>query len=245
MPLLARHGHRIVHAGSGVLLELNGQLLILTAGHVAVGRQLHVFAGEALRPFSGLVYGTNAPASGMVDSTDFAILRCSEHLAVLLADKYRLTLDQVYVEEVADAECRRQYLIQGFPSSRSRIKAKEAAFTGVVVTSVAADASTREKLGRHDPIHLVLAYHPDDASNVDGLDAPSLKGVSGGPIWSFGDTFDESGRSARLVALAIEWHRSERAFVGVRIGLCIEFLRHHAPELLDGVPKATRFVLET
>lgn len=242
VPLLTRQGHRTLHAGSGVLLELNGQLLILTAGHVAEGRQLYVHGSNGLHPFTGVAYGTTALSAGMSDTTDFAVLHCSDRFATTFSAQYRLTLAQLDIEESADAGSGRQYLIQGFPLSRSRVTAKSASYTGVVVTSVAADAATYARLGRYDFIHTVLSYDPEDATNVEGLSPPSLKGVSGGPIWSFGDAFDETGESARLVALAIEWHRRERAVVGVRIGLCMEFLRHHVPILLEGVPKATRFV---
>ena len=108
-----------------------------------------------------------------------------------------------------------------------------------ILTSVAASLATSRKVGVDDEGHLVLDFDRRKMNTPTGQRAaPDPPGISGGSIWSLGQDFEPEGGQPKLVAISIEYHRANKAIVGIRLAMFFEVIRSRYPDLDPYVPRS-------
>ena len=236
--------------GTCVLLGVNETLFVLSAAHVLDERHRGLLIGGAkgVTDLAGDFISTTLPERGgrSADRNDVGIVRLATGVQRALSDLLVLTPADVDVDDRSSipGQAKPHYLVLGYPSSKARasISERRVKCEGFILTALPASAATCEKLGVGDHSHVVLDFEQRDVTSVDGRStAPSLRGVSGGGVWSLGTSFDVEGRHAKLAAIGIEWHvRGPKAIVGTRLALFVEVIRRHCPELSAYIPVPRR-----
>ena len=123
---------------------------------------------------------------------------------------------------------RKQYLIMGFPSSKSEVDRKRRQFTTTVCPNlcVSADAKRYDKLKLSPDNHIVLNFNVRRVHGRKGRHAfPKPNGMSGSPVWLM---HDDDGPNdpvqTPVVGILIEHCPSKLALVATDIGFAIDMI---------------------
>ena len=176
---------------TGVFFKLNGESYLLTAAHVIDGSepgQLLVPGPEGLIPISGSMFCSSiGDENGRDDSNDFALFRLSAPCKKLL--KHHFTpLPQTRTDLLTSSLELGCCSISGYPISKGTNKAGKLSSEVYSFRGVGAQASTYEKLGLNPDTNIVIHFDKSRAvypGTLQPFPGPSLKGVSGGAIFSW------------------------------------------------------------
>ena len=129
----------------------------------------------------------------------------------------------------------------GYPISRAKIhlSKRSAEFKPLALTAVPAERSDYELLKLSDQSHVVLEFDQKKTSLAADSNAiaPSPIGVSGGGIWTLGESFTPDGADAKLAAIATRWpHRKAKAIVGTRVSDHYDVIRDRWPHVGSFLP---------
>ncbi|HKO58261.1 MAG TPA: DUF2442 domain-containing protein [Thermoanaerobaculia bacterium] len=235
--------------GSGFLLGLADQTVLITAAHVLHARHefnLQMPGQTRAVPFGGAAYSTGPRENA--DSPEF------EHdIAFLVLDTDAMleppgtpVLSAADLD-VADLPTRQTaYGFVGFPGSQNKAlpdyKFMRSSF---YYGGQPAAQDKYERLGYDPRTHFVMSFERERMVDKSGrvVAVPEPYGMSGGPVFKLG-TFEEIDRQVatpRVVALTIEWWQRLDVLVGVRVALLTETIRQLLPELGAELPVVPHF----
>jgi hypothetical protein len=227
---------RLKHAGTGVLLSIDGHHVFVTAAHVldplSQGVELSVGGPPGTRPVpieGGVIRATTPPqANRLRDHVDSAFWKMPGKAVralgnVWFVDSSRLSHNRAPIE-------RRYYMAMGFAQSRNRKSIDNARrrisnlisrYSGSVIEITALAA----ELGVPGADHMFLDFQKRAQAEDDTtIDTFTPTGLSGGPLLDLGDFVSEGAYSAEtthrasLSGILIEYHRKHKAVVAVKIG---------------------------
>lgn len=195
--------------GSGIVLQIGGARLLLTATHVSerhaglslnVGDELILVRGESL-----VIHTLDSVAGSDEDEIDVLVVRLDAELADRIRSEHVAQLSDIdfSIPEIG----RDPFLLVGYPCSRNRDGLVGDEFTARAYPLLMHDGDTPlyAALNADTDSQLVLPFEKKDIWTITGqVSAPDLNGISGGGLWRV-PVHDESRiGDTRLAALGIE-----------------------------------------
>lgn len=218
--------------GTGFLVEDRGSTFLISAAHVldrALDLYFYIERG-VIRMLSGHISKTLPPRDGprSTDHFDVAVLELEgEGLPPYLGVGKRAMPMSMLLPSALPRDDK-QYLIVGFPSSKSKANRKDREVNSQPVSfrNMSATLSQYGKLGVLPETHIVLPLDLKKTVASDGTIKPffSPHGLSGSPLFCLPQGWNKGG-STPVVGVLIEHHKNERAAVATDIAHVIEMMR--------------------
>ena len=227
-----------VSVGTGLLLNTELDHVLVTAAHVLDGfrkdRTYYIYAGPAVkRAIAGEVLFSKLPTSGsrdddLVDTAVVILEGSADELPPFVAvGKESLPISLVVPQGVPRAE--KRYAFLGFPASKAdtnRVE-KNVSSSSYAYLGSSASSETYAQLGFDEAFHVILPFHKRNVVTLDGakFNFPSLKGMSGSPLWELRKP-SEGGR--RVAAIMIrDKHKHDHVVVAADIWFALKILSDH------------------
>ncbi len=247
-PLFARVRGKFRLVGSSVMVQVDQDTFLFTAAHVLdEGAHTPLFIGDTsgLVGLDGEQTTTILPSSGKreEDKIDVGLVKLSASAREQLTDIAALAVSELDANEttVHTTPLRTHYLVMGFPASKANPfhSGHSVAAGTFIYTATPAAREIYKKLSFAEETHVIVDFDKNRTMNMRGqLVAPDPKGVSGGGIWTLGESFDITAQHLKLIAIGIEWPRKQaKVLVGTRVPLFFEALRKKYPDLSTIVPE--------
>jgi len=230
--------------GSGFLLRVGTETLLLTAAHVVYRRyEIPLYIPGADHPIvlEGDFY-TTGPRNRVTSpqfGVDIAFVVLNPRTASECSGCTILTPDDFDVADTSSLQT--LYGFTGFPGDENQViedhtLLRRAYYYG----GQPAPDSEYRYLGIDRRSHFIMAFEREHAVDTDGqtVYAPDPHGMSGGPVWKLG-TFQEVDLGIcrpKVIGIAIEWWENRRTLVCVRVGVAVEAIRRILPDLAAHLP---------
>ena len=216
-------GKRPVHAGTAVLLRAHGRDFLVSAAHVLSAPKglFYYVSPNVKRTLSGRLLRSKPVAGETSDLIDIATLMLQAPGLPPYPDVEKLSGDAVTLigDETAllDDDI---YLATGMPKSRSHAnpKTNQIKVEAFSLVSQKAPQSTYQSLKLNPDHHLALVLERAESTELNGSSRvfPDPDGMSGSPVWRL-PSKTNGLLLPQLVAILIEFHKTERALVATRI----------------------------
>lgn len=234
IPLFAkRHGKRPKLVGSSFLVSAGEAVFLVSAAHVLDEiSHLHFYiAPGTIRKLTGHLLQTKLPSNGRrtSDRLDIGILRLE---GPGLPPYPEVGKNAIPISELHPSALPRddkQYLVIGFPETKSRVNPAALQITSEPVSfrNISAPRSKYEELHVADESHIVL---PLDLRHTLGANAevqsfPKPSGLSGSPVWLLVDKHEQNPLPYfPVVGVAIEYHKESKALVATDIKIAVKLI---------------------
>ncbi len=237
VPIFANgRGGRPQLVGSSVLVFSGPSSYLISAAHVfdelKAGHELFFYIEpKTIRKLSGNLGLTKLPPGKdrKSDRLDIGVLKLQGPALppYLEVQKYPLPISAL----MANALPRdgKQFLLVGFPESRSRANptTRDLPSAPCIFRNVSGPASKYSQLDVSPQSHIVLGFDVKHTvtPQKEIRAFPNPTGMSGSPIWLL---YDENGNNDPnqnpVVGIAIEHHKSERAIVATDIDIALRLI---------------------
>jgi len=227
-----------VSVGTGLLLDTELDQVLVTAAHVLDGfrdgRSYYIYAAPAAkRALAGEVLFSKLPSTGcrdddLVDTAVVILEGSAETLPPFLAVGKRSLPISLVSPQGLPREGKR-YVFLGFPASKAdsnRVE-KNVSSSSYAYLGSSVSGEIYAQLGFDEAFHVVLPFHKRNVVTLDGakMNFPSLKGMSGSPLWELGNA-SEGGR--RVAAIMIrDKHKHDHVVVAADIWFALKILHDH------------------
>lgn len=231
-----RRGGRPQLVGSSVLVSSGTDSYLVSAAHVfdeiKAGHELFFYIEpKTIRKLSGNLRLTKAPLGKdrKSDRLDIGVLTLQGPALPPYprVQKYPLPISAFMPNALPRED--KQYLLVGFPESKSRANpvAGDLASEPCSFRNVSGPVSQYSQLDVDPQHHIVLSFDVrhtvTPSKEIRAFPNPS--GMSGSPIWLL---YDENGTNdpnqTPVVGIAIEHHKTERAIVATDIGIALRLI---------------------
>lgn len=233
--------NKIEQIGSAVLLEIEGQMFLLTAAHVADWRdkgELCIPTEKGIEGIEGHIASMNVPkgVSRNKDKIDMAYFCLSEALVKKLHRSFLpLTMDDCWLTD--NTQPKDIYSFSGFPLSKAKNRNDRYSSEMVTYSGVSTSAIKYEKLGYSDDTNIVIDYRRKKSVNLEGIkNMPSHpKGISGGAIfrWPKDPDIEPKYFKRTLVGIGHTYLQKHNTLIGTKLSLYIPFIGSNHPELFE------------
>lgn len=242
-PLLRLPSNRPAeHIGCCVLLKIDEQRFLLTAGHV-----LREFAAEPIYiAFDGQApqavgraqrTETSKGLKSNEDLLDAAVMRLDDG-SLIDRDTHFLTLRDVDVRDWMSPS--KNYLFYGFPGTKTRVNLSKHEIRGENLSAICTRTPDAKiaPLGLSSDTHIVFDLDPAEMVSNSGIrSAPHPRGMSGCSVWSLPELEDRTSlRAGKLVGVFTDFKRAHRVGLASRVSWHLELIRHGWPELSTKLP---------
>ena len=192
----------------------------------------------------GTSYRVRPPTSGRRNDTlDFGFVEIS-NTPQRQWSRYRfITPDDLDVDDVVGPHT--LYGFVGYPETKNRLLSSERLQLSTTVFVLLPSAVGRYNVLRLNPAaHFVGEYDrlKQFVPERGLITGPDPHGISGGGVWRMGrpEEFGSGTNTEKLIGIGIEYRKSERVLVAVRVSLVVAFLAAAYPALAEYLPKPTR-----
>ena len=239
LPLVGADGEGLPEPiGTGILLEVDDKVFLLSATHVFTDNQETTIYYPAKTGFSML---RGERVGGSRDKEDVCWMLLSGEIVADISSNFKPVpvgmVDMNDVTKKGDL-----YMLTGFPEELLRIDLEKRKFNHRIHTYTAMPVDKRiyRKCGAKMISHIVIKHSKKKAKRSSGKKVKStdLHCMSGGAVWKFlGPENSIKGVPAvRLVGVTIEKHDIWGAAVVTRINYVIESIRSEIPSLSGALP---------
>ena len=219
---------------SGVLLFIDGQHFLITAGHILEDHKpedIGIMIGNVFNILNGLVKYVRPSTSELADKIDIAVWRLDEEVAETLKTSYKfLPFERIDYNHKIDSDPK--YLFVGFPWKKTKPNYKERKLLVEPLIFLTKESKRSEykrlKYERH--LNLLLDYRQKkvkDFSTGNIQQQTSPQGISGCGVWyipKFLNPF-QGVPDFKLVGQIIEQTKEKTILIATRIHLVTEVLR--------------------
>lgn len=241
LPLFAKsEGQYPEMIGTGFLVEDGGSSFLVSAAHVLDhARRLFFYVEKGTtRILSGRIAKSLSPNNGprQTDRLDVAVLKLEgEGLPPYPGlGKRAMPMSMLLPSPLPRDD--KQYLIVGFPSSKSKADRKNRQVNSQPISfrNISAPQSLYGELGVPPETHIVLPLDLKKSVALDRKIQPfvSPHGLSGSPMFALPKGWDKGGATP-VAGVVIEHHQNERALVATDIAFVIEMIRAARPTSAD------------
>jgi hypothetical protein len=225
--------------GSGVFVEIQGELFLLTAAHVTdyeqVGRILIPGVQGLIAPHGSFAHlAVAAGGKRLDDKLDIAYYRLNREILNELPS----TLKPLQREDVALFDSLTEgdiYSFSGYPYRKTRLRGDRIETEFFSYAGCAVDDQTYQKLGYDPRMHIVIRFERKHAYSRDGfrITPPLPHGVSGGGVFSWRKDAFVGGdpEERRLVGIAHTYHTTQNCLIGTRLNAFVSCIYLNNPAL--------------
>lgn len=232
--LFLRDGGKPLLTGAGTLVSSKKANYLISAAHVIdpvkCGEEVFFYVDKkTTQKLAGTVLMSRLPNGERRESDriDICVIRLQGPLLPPFekVDKFPLQVDFLLPHAVP--RDRKQYLLVGFPASRSKPNPKKKTIRSIPYSfrNMGAAESTYSTLGLDPRFHILLAFNRDQAvgSGGESLVFPSPKGMSGSPLWLLYDEYHPNDPlTPSIVGIVIEHRTREKVIVATDISFALE-----------------------
>jgi hypothetical protein len=237
LPLFASvHSGKPKLIGSGFLVSSRANSYLVSAAHVFdelnTGHELFFYVEpHTKRKLSGSLRLTKVPEGNnrKLDRLDVGVLKLEGPglPPYPKVEKYSLAFDALKPNMLPRDG--KQYLLIGFPESKSRANpiAREVASEIYGFRSASAALQKYADLGVSTQSHVVLSFDRKRTVGPDSLirTFPEPSGMSGSPVWLLSDETGSNDRvQTPVVGVAIEHHKNHHAIVATDIDVALKLI---------------------
>lgn len=219
--------------GSGFFVKAGEHHFLVSAGHVLETlktRPLFYYVSPGItRKLSGRLLLNPWQGDREDDPIDVGVLKLSNEELPPYPEVDKYAMDVSYLRPALLPRSGRNYMIVGFPASRSKVNpvAQEVAATAYGYRSHSIEDSTYSEHGLMPEAHLVLPLDLEIGFDSNGKrrNFPKPQGMSGSPILVL---YDENGRDDSrvfpVVAVGTKYWKRERLLVGTDIAVVLDMI---------------------
>lgn len=219
--------------GSGFFVRAGERHFLISAGHVLETlrtRPLFYYVSpSSIRKLSGRLLLNPWQGDRKSDPIDVGVLRLSDEEVPPYPEVNKFAIDVSYLRPGFLPRSGRNYMIVGFPASRSQVNpvAREVAATAYGYRNYSIDDSAYPEHGLTPEANLVLPLDLEVGFDSSGKrrNFPKPQGMSGSPVWAL---FDEDGkddsRRFSIVAIGTKYRKKERLLIGTDIGVVLDMI---------------------
>jgi hypothetical protein len=237
IPILGRHRGIPTVLGAGTLIATDRNQYLITAAHVIdpikAGKEVFIYVDKGLiQNLSGEIMAS-LPPEGKTradDHIDNAVIKLRGHALPPFPnlDKYPLPKQSILCNALP--RHRKQYLLVGFPSSKSKAHRvrREIVSKPYSFRNVSAPDAKYEQLGISADSHILLAFDRERAVGSMGEPTtfPSPIGMSGSPLWLLYDDLNPNDPLfTPIVGIVIEHRSRDKVILATDIQVAVKIIR--------------------
>ena len=219
--------------GTGFFVRVGGRHFLVSAGHVLETlktRPLFYYVAPGItRKLSGRLLLNPWQGDRENDPVDVGVLRLSNEGLPPYPEVNKFALNVSYLRPGLLPRLGKNYIIIGFPASRSEVNpmAREVAATvyGYQNSSIKDSAYSEHGLTPESNLVLPLDLEVGFDSSGKHRNFPKPQGMSGSPVWVL---YDEGGeddsRVFQVVAVGTKYWKKERLLVGTDIAVVLDMI---------------------
>jgi hypothetical protein len=229
IPLFYRHRGKPDLTGAGTLVSSKKAHYLITAAHVIdpikSGEELFFYVDKNMtQKLAGRAILSRPP-----NRADICVIQIQGPLLPPFekVDKFPLSVDMLLPHAVP--RDRKQYLLVGFPASKSKSNRTRKTINSVPYSfrNMGAAESKYSALGLDPRFHILLAFDQDRIIVSEGefRSFPSPKGMSGSPLWLLYDAVHPNDPlTTPMVGVAVEHRTLEKVIVATDISFALELI---------------------
>ena len=212
--------------GTGILVQLYGELLLLTAAHVT--DQLHagelmVPTAEGFSPIEGYMMHIDLPPEipRSQDTVDIAYFRITLQLAGLLSHHFRV-LPHARAQVITSISELVVCSASGYPASKGKKDGEKYSSEIFSFRGAVAGPDVYQELGLHPEGNIIIQFKRKEARDPETLKpfpTPGLRGISGGGIfaWPPGAELSSDWSLPKLVGIVHTFKEREGLIIGTTL----------------------------
>ena len=209
-----------------VLYENDKNYYLITASHVFENKEIKPSQiGILINDVFSLLHGFLIYTNDKDNKVDLAIMKLADHFAKDILKQYSFLHDDL-IDVNHRLIAQQQYLLAGFPVSKTKIYDKTHKREELIVLTQPSKEEKHKELNFDKDNHIIVDIDKvKDFNNVEPTSTPPyLYGVSGSGLWFISDILSPS--KVNLVAIMTEWHKSNKATVGTKIDIAISMIKY-------------------
>jgi uncharacterized protein YqgQ len=209
-----------------VLYENDNNYYLITASHVFENKNIELNKiGILINDVFSLLHGFLIYTNDKDNKVDLAIMKLADHFARDILEQYSFLNNDLIITN-HELSMKQQYLLSGFPVSKTKIYEKTLKREELVCLTQPSQEAEYKKLSFNKDDHIIVDIDKvKDFNNVNQTStAPHLYGISGSGLWFISDIFYPSKVS--LVAIMTEWHKGNKVTVGTKIDVAINMIKY-------------------
>ena len=219
--------------GSGFFVRAGERHFLISAGHVLETlkiRPLFYYVTPCItRKLSGRLLLNPWQGDRKNDPIDVGVLRLSDEELPPYPEVDKFAIDVSYLRPGLLPRSGRNYMIVGFPASRSEVNpvAREVAATAYGYRNYSIEDNAYSEHGLTPEANLVLPLDLEVGFDSSGKhrNFPRPQGMSGSPVWAL---YNEDGRDDSrvfpVVAVGTKYRKKERLLVGTDIAVVLDMI---------------------
>lgn len=206
--------------GTGIIVNYNEHNLIVTAGHVLVGKvYIRTLSGSYV-PLEDFYFTEKNLDIGCVPIRNSGAILARQYTRLHIGDN---------IKEESKIEEGDRLLVTGFPSNKNNQRLKPSVNKlplGLCLSEIATDINCTEFQGYNPDMHLIVhrSVWYKNRHNLSSKKLPNLEGMSGGGIWRI-HLYNELEYIMHLVGFTIEQKvPNKKFFIGINLSCLVLFL---------------------
>lgn len=223
--------NRLQAHGTGFLVNDDDSVYLISAAHVLdplkVGASLFIYSDRnILQKLDGrLCLTKSSSADRSDDKIDVGVLRFATNPPPYAnIRKHPVPIQKMRARRLTRNY--RQYLLTGFPASKSGLHRVKRKIISSPVANVGYQLDTRYPEGFSEKDHLAISFDQRSGFDENGarINLPSPRGMSGSPIWEVEPLANERD-TAFIAGVFIEFHMNQRALIATDIRYALDIIR--------------------
>ncbi|MCW0232938.1 MAG: serine protease [Ferrovibrio sp.] len=221
--------------GTGFLVSKDDDVFLITAGHVISDLEdnhdlFFYINNSTVRHLVGSYRKTlSFDRNHKNDRMDTGVLKLDGFNAVLNGTSMKSPLPFYLLLPAATPRAAKHYLVTGFPSSKSRYHFPSRSFVSKPYAFYCISTnSPYVELGLRENLHIALSFDEKDIHAGDfgsSVNPPSLKGMSGSPVWLLFDEVGSNPSETHVTGVFIEHWRDKRLLIAADICVAIDIIQ--------------------
>jgi hypothetical protein len=235
VPLYEMDGTRPKLFGTGFLVHYSGKNFLISAAHVLEGikeRPLRYYvAPNITRKLTGKLAVTHFDGPRKLDPIDVGVLLLDGEAQPPYPKVGKFAADFSYLKPTLLPRAEKQYLLIGFPGSRSKANpsAKEVSVAPYSYWCLSAPEASYAATGHSVTNHLLLPLDVKQGYDLDGAKCafPKPHGMSGSPIvMLYDETGENDPHTFPIVGIATTYLKEKNLIIATDIRFAVDLIRN-------------------
>lgn len=237
-PIFIRYSNgKSEQVGSGVLLQLENDIFLLTAGHVIDWMEqgtLCIPCNDGISSITGYISSIYAPMSidRNDDKLDIAYFKLDDDLVTKIhKDFIPITRDECWVTDSSQESD--IYSFSGFPLNKTKNRNGKISSEFFSYSGTAVDIETYKTLGYNLETNILVSFRRKKSMNSLGekIIPPHPKGISGGAVFRWPKNIHRKKQKLKryLVGIGHTYLSNKNLFIGTKLDVILKFISLRNP----------------